>query len=413
MSVLPLSTQQSYLIIGGGTAVGEQVVQQLLRRGETRVAIFDAQPLVPDVAERYGGSVRVFVGDILVPEGIAEALKSCEATCIIHTGMVMTRIAIEGRSISSSTPPSTPADDKKKSKELVEIHKKVNTEGMRHVLAAALEHGSAMQLVYVGNADVVFNGHERPMLREADATLPAKPWDDALEGHSHGERMVLSYNGMNELRTAVIRPAGAFGPGFSASVPLRRMHGNPRLAGVQVGENTNLTDRTFVANVAHAAILAADRLVSSHPQHAATAGRAFFITDGAPRPFWDFMRALWTATGGTVPPPTNVGRNTFLLIAGAQDMFAHLRGEKSNQWKRARFVCSTRTYDISLAREVLGYAPIVSHDEGIRRTAEWWLEQQLKACKEKRAITDTTAEDELPAYEREEVSLLTEKSPFF
>jgi hypothetical protein len=69
---------------------------------------------------------------------------------------------------------------------------------------------------------------------------------------------------------------------------LRKIQANPRLAGYRVGENTALVDRTYAANAAHAALLAADRLNPAHPQHATTVGNVFFIADGEPRPYWDY-----------------------------------------------------------------------------------------------------------------------------
>ncbi|KAJ7120050.1 hypothetical protein C8R44DRAFT_877525 [Mycena epipterygia] len=404
-------TQESYLVVGGGTPIGEVIVKQLLRRGETRVSIFDAQPLASPQSARFVDAVHVYVGDILSPESIAEAVKSCGTTCIIHTGMVSTQSGSEARYPTSvEQTPLKPAEEAKRYKETMAVHEKVNTDGMRHLLAAALESSTATQIVYIGIADTVFDGRDRPMLREADAQYPSKCWNSELEPRSHGERMVLSFNGVNALRTAVIRPATVFGPGYAMFRALRRVQANPAIAAIQIGENKNLVDKTYVENCAHAVILAADRLSPAHPQHHATAGNAFFISDGEPRPFWDFLRNLWVATGGTLPAnPAVLQKGTVMFIAGVKDMVGNLQGEKRELWKKMQFLCASRSYDISLARQVLGYAPIVSHDEGIRRTAEWWLEQQLTICKNKRAI----AEKEPPPYDREETTLLTEKSPFF
>lgn len=38
--------------------------------------------------------------------------------------------------------------------------------------------------------------------------------------------------------------------------------------------------------------------------------------------------------------------------------------------ERVGYLCATRWYNIEKARRVLGYAPIVGMDEGIRKTAE-------------------------------------------
>ncbi|KAJ7249808.1 3-beta hydroxysteroid dehydrogenase/isomerase family-domain-containing protein [Mycena haematopus] len=402
---MSVPTHESYIVVGGGTSVGEHIVDQLLQRGETRVSIFEALPLAPEQTRRFSAAVRVYVGDILAPESILDAVKSCAATCVIHSGMVSTAIGIAARYPTGLNPLPSLADFNEK--HLQEFQRKVRTVGMRNVLAAALET-TVTHLVYVGNADIVFDGRDRPMLREDEAPYPAKCYDAALEPQSHAERMVLSFNGLNELRTAVIRPAMVFGP--ATGIIFRQLQACPRTVGFQVGDKPNLADRTYVTNVAHAAILAADRLVPAHPQHTATAGRAFFITNGEPRPVWHFVRELWVAAGGAPPAPEVAGKGSMMLLAGINDAVGALRGGKTDARTKVAYLCANRTYDISLAREVLGYAPIVSYDEGIRRVAEWWLEQQLRICKEKGAVANGVAP---PPYNHDEAALLLEKSPFF
>jgi sterol-4alpha-carboxylate 3-dehydrogenase (decarboxylating) len=152
---------------------------------------------------------------------------------------------------------------------------------------------------------------------------------------------------------------------------LLRYHEAPKFAAVCVGDNTNLSDTTFIDNAAHAGILAADRLAPAHPQHSATAGRAFLVSDDDPRPTWDLERDLWVAASHTTPPtPVRVPYNYYVKKPGP---LARLLGRTEPRTEKKRdmhWYCLTRTYDISLARDVLGYTPIVSHDEGIRRTAE-------------------------------------------
>ncbi|KAJ6562090.1 hypothetical protein B0H19DRAFT_1375305 [Mycena capillaripes] len=428
MSVPPVPTQESYLVIGGGISLGEHIVEELLRRGERRVAIFDALPLAAEQTKRFGPAVRVCVGDVLLPESIAEALKVHETTCIIHTGMVSMRATQAARYPEEPQPPQTPADQKEEYKAIEALHRKLVTDGMRNVLAAALE-SAVTQLVYCGNADILLEERDRPMLREADAPYPPKLWDEGLEPQSHAERMVRSFNGVNALRTAVIRPAKMFGcvqsescprdrsisdtpssPGWAMAKTLRQLKANPRVAGVATKAENTPVDRTYVANAAHAAILASDRLNPAHPQHAATAGNAFFITDGEPRPFCDFLPSLWVATGGVRPQALELSKGALLAVAGVKDVLGMWRGEKARMWKTIKMVHTNRTYDIGLAREVLGYAPILSHDEGIQQVAEWWLGQQLKISKEKAAISGGSAREEPPPYDHKEA---TEKNPFF
>ncbi|KAJ6535513.1 3-beta hydroxysteroid dehydrogenase/isomerase [Mycena capillaripes] len=165
----------------------------------------------------------------------------------------------------------------------------MNTEGMRNVLAAVLENSSVTQLLYVSTAEIFFDDHDRLLLRGAGAPYPLKCCDAHAEPRAHAECMVLSFIGVNVLHTAVIRPAMLMG----AEVIMAEIKSNPSIIAHQVGDNTNFVNQTYVANAAHVAIIAADRLSLSDPNHAATAGKAFLITDADPRLSWDFRRSLW------------------------------------------------------------------------------------------------------------------------
>ena len=74
---------------------------------------------------------------------------------------------------------------------------------------------------------------------------------------------------------------------------------------VQLGDNKNVFDFSYVGNVAQAYILAAKHLVHAHEQQQAlptdkrVEGEAFFVTNDEPYHFWDFARAVWTVAGDT------------------------------------------------------------------------------------------------------------------
>ncbi|KAJ7117086.1 hypothetical protein C8R44DRAFT_203710 [Mycena epipterygia] len=374
---------ESYLVVGGGTPLGEAIVRMLLRRGETQVSILEAQPLRAEQATQFGDTIRVFLQDICSAGAIAEVIRSCHASCVIHTGMLST-----AGTTNVLYPSASPAPHRASSSKIVEelkaMHRRASIDGTRNIISALLENGGGA-LVYVGSANAVFDGTERPLLREDAVPHPLRCWIPEIEPSVRGEEMVLSSNGI-QLATAVLRPANIFGGTYTDYVTLQTLQAKPHLSVVCIDGNTALADHTFVDNAAHAALLAADRLIStSHPQHDATAGRAFFISDDAPRPYWDLRRDLWAAASHRPPPkPLSLSSGYLLLRYGIKDLLDKLRGRPRRHLVRAlHFVCTTRTYDISRARDVLGYTPIVSHDEGIRRTAEWWLENQLKRCKDK------------------------------
>ncbi|KAJ7757399.1 armadillo-type protein [Mycena maculata] len=126
-------TQESYLIIGGGTSLAAA-------SGRDARLNLDAHPLAPEQAARFGDSVRVCVGDILVPQSISKAVKSCGTTCIIYPGMVSTAAtSMVLYPQGPDQPFRIPEQEAKWHKELVELHKKVNMDDVRNVLSAALE----------------------------------------------------------------------------------------------------------------------------------------------------------------------------------------------------------------------------------------------------------------------------------
>ena len=64
-----------------------------------------------------------------------------------------------------------------------------------------------------------------------------------------------------------------------------------------MGNNTNLVDYSYVGNVADAHLLAADCLAGPVSASNTVAGQVFFITDGKPRPYWDFPRLVFGLLG--------------------------------------------------------------------------------------------------------------------
>lgn len=156
---------------------------------------------------------------------------------------------------------------------------------------------------------------------------------------------------------------------------------------VQVGDNDNLFDFTYVENVAHAHLLAARALLATATSstipldHERVDGEAFLITNDSPAYFWDFARAVWAAAGsphGTEHVrvlPQGVG----MMLGFLSEVFFWIIG-KPPTFNRQRIVysCMTRYYDISKAKRRLGYKPLVSLDEGIKRSVKWTLEQEQK-----------------------------------
>jgi sterol-4alpha-carboxylate 3-dehydrogenase (decarboxylating) len=156
---------------------------------------------------------------------------------------------------------------------------------------------------------------------------------------------------------------------------------------VQLGSNENLFDFTYVKNIAHAHLLAARALLhtssaSTTPlDHERVDGEAFLVTNDSPVYFWDFARAVWRAAGSELGTdhvwhlPREIG---YWLGYLSECYFALVR--KPPTFNRQRIVYSTMTryYNIDKAKRRLGYRPLVSLDEGVKRAVAWFLAQEKK-----------------------------------
>lgn len=209
------------------------------------------------------------------------------------------------------------------------------------------------------------------------------------------EQIVLAANRAAEapkLLTCSIRPSGIMGEGDMMTLyHMINIYRQGR-TNVQIGNNDNLFDFTYVENVAHGHLLAARALLATAASniipldHERVDGEVFFITNDSPVYFWDFCRAVWAAAGsphGTEHVkvlPKSVG----LVLGYLSEWFFWLIG-KPPTFNRQRiiFSCMTRYYDITKAKRRLGYKPLVPLDEAVRRSVKWTLEQEQKQQQEK------------------------------
>lgn len=160
----------------------------------------------------------------------------------------------------------------------------------------------------------------------------------------------------------------------------------------QIGNNDNLFDFTYVENVAHAHLLAARALLltadaKTRPlDHEKVDGEVFIITNDSPVYFWDFCRLIWNAAGsphGTehvIRIPKDVG----VVIGFLSEMVCNLI-RKSPTFNRQRntYSCMTRYFNIDKAKRRLGYRPLVSLEDGMRRSVKWTMEQERAGAMKK------------------------------
>jgi sterol-4alpha-carboxylate 3-dehydrogenase (decarboxylating) len=199
--------------------------------------------------------------------------------------------------------------------------------------------------------------------------------------------------------TCAIRPAGIYGEKdttFTQKILEHSAKASQTVLRMQLGDNNNLFDFTYVGNIAHAHMLAAFRLLSSHRRyetgqgapldHERVDGEAFNITNDSPVYFWDMTRAAWALTGKIVEPHQvwQLSEDLIGAVGTIAETVMGIFGKTPRLTSRmVRYSCMTRYYSSEKAKFRLAYKPIVPVDEGLARAVGYVVEQQKQAGEKK------------------------------
>lgn len=242
----------------------------------------------------------------------------------------------------------------------------VNHGGTLALLDVARAAG-ARRFVHVSSASVVYEGAD---IEGGDESLPYASRSQAPYADSKiaAERAVLEQSGEGGLATTAIRPHVVYGPGdarFFPAIVARARAGKLKLG---VGRGAKLSDFTYVDNLIDALLLA-DSALERSPS---LGGRAYFVTNGEPMGFWEFVDRVLVALGqpktkGRVPYA--VAYAAAAVVEGARALRGGAGGPEDGMTRFAvRYMCTHHWFSIERARRELGYTPGVSTDEGLRRT---------------------------------------------
>ncbi len=321
------------LVTGGAGFLGRPLVDALRRRGH-EVTVLDkgARPWRDDV-ELIDGDIRDLT---TVDQAAAGRDAIFHSASLVHTKWNQ-----------------------------LDLIRGVNIGGTENVLAAARRAG-VPRLVYVSSASIVYEGRD---IQNGDETLPhatrfAAPY---AQTKSVAEKAVLAASDAR-LCTCALRPHSIFGPGDTRLVPAILEKAKKGKLKFAVGKPGKRTDFTYVDNVVDACLAACERLEPGSP----VAGQAYFITNGEPMGFWDFVRQVVEPLGYgsarfTIPYPIAYAaawaRETLDTLKGGT-----LNSEESLSRFTIDYLCTDHFYSIAKAERDLGYRPAVRMEEGIART---------------------------------------------
>lgn len=306
------------LVTGGAGFIGHHLVRRLVERGDQVTVIDDFSTGFPSRLEPYRDQISIVEGSILDEAALDRSVASAEV--ILHEA------AIPSVARSVIAPKATHA---------------TNATGTIEVMLAAARHG-VRRVVLAGSSSIYGPAAELPC-RETQRPSPSSPYGTSKLAAEHYLHTIGQLHGVE---TVVLRYFNVFGPGqdpaseYSAVIPRFTMAVLEGRAPTINGSGDISRDFTYVDNVVEANLLAAR---ASSPS-----GLTCNVACGVPYTLLELLGAICDAAGRWVEPEFGPRRAGDIVHSQA---------------------------DITLAREALGYEPVVAFNEGIARTVAWYREQ--------------------------------------
>jgi nucleoside-diphosphate-sugar epimerase len=307
-----------WLVTGGAGFIGSHLVQTLLGRGERVRVADDLSTGRRSNLDVVGDGAEILIGDLADPAFARETVAGVDY--VLHQAAI-------------PSVPRSVADP-------LTSHR-ANLDATVALLVAARDAG-VRRVVYAGSSSAYGDAPVLPK-REDMTPSPLSPY--ALQ-KLVGEQYLQMFTRLYGLDTVTIRYFNVFGPRQDPSSPYsgvialfvsRMLRGE---APSIVGDGEQTRDFTYVDNVVDGVLRAATA--------PAAAGHVINVATGERISINQLASALQRLLGVEVTPEHVPPRQ-----GDVRDSLA----------------------DISKARELLGYQPIVAFDEGLRRTVDWYRSQ--------------------------------------
>lgn len=332
------------LVTGGSGFVGANLVTELLDRG-LEVRSFDR------VTSRLPAHPRLDVleGDITDVADVAAAVAGIDT--VFHTAAI---IDLMGGSATGEARKRSFA---------------VNVTGTENLVRAAQQAG-VQRFVYTASNSVVMGGQR---ISGGDETLPYTDRfaDLYTETKVVAEKFVLGQNGEQGMLTCSIRPSGIWGRGDQT---MFRKVFDSVLAGhvkVLVGSKEVKLDNSYVHNLVHGFILAAQHLVPG----GTAPGQAYFINDGEPINMFEFSRPVVEACGERLPRLRVPGRLVWLAMRVWQ--FLHFKvglPKPLLEPLAVERIYLDNYFSIAKAQRELGYQPLYTTEQALEHCLPYYVE---------------------------------------
>jgi nucleoside-diphosphate-sugar epimerase len=240
------------------------------------------------------------------------------------------------------------------------IYHQVNGAAVGQLVEAAAKAG-VRRVVHCSTVGVHGDVEHPPAAEDA----PLRPGDVYQIAKVEGERIARDSAVRTGVEVVIARPSGIYGPGDRRLLKLFRGVAQRRF--VILGDGKIFYHLTYIDDLVDGFILCGEV--------ARAAGRTYILA-GAEVPTLNELAALIARDADVPPPSLHLPVWPFWLAGAAcETVCAPFGIEPPLYRRRVDFFTKSRAFDISRAREELGYAPRVSLPDGIHRTMAWYRAQ--------------------------------------
>ena len=239
---------------------------------------------------------------------------------------------------------------------------KVNVDGTRAMLMSARESGVRR---FVHCSTVGVQGEiDNPPAKESE---PYKPGDHYQESKMEGEKLALQFFNDYDMEGVVVRPVGIYGPGDTRFLKLFKFIYNGKFR--MIGKGDVLYHLTFVEDLVDGIILAGNKKEAI--------GNIYTIGGNEYMALRDLVARIAEVLGKPVPDKKLPLAPVYLASIVCEAVCRPFGIEPPLYRRRLDFFTKDRAFDITRARQDLGYSPKVALGDGLAITARWYKDQGL------------------------------------
>lgn len=346
------------LVTGSSGFVGQRLVEMLVERGAERVVAFDIAPAPADALDHP--AIHYIKGDITSRTDVLAASEGVE--CCFHLAALVGPFHEE------------------------RDYERVNYGGTIHVVEACRKH-RIRKLVMSSSPSTRFpypDPNVRGLTEDELERMNGGCYSPSFHASyartkAMAEKAVLEACS-EELMTLAVAPHQVYGPRDTLFLPAileAAQGGKLRI----FGNGENRISFTHVDNYCHALILGAEAL---RPGSEAL-GRFYIVTDDGPQLLWTELDRAITGVGlpslqTRRPLPAwfmmavarvTMGLGTLIAFFSRRSYPQVMRRLKLNTFA-VRMLIIDRWFDIQRAKRELGYAPLLSFEDGWAETIAWF-----------------------------------------